>query len=462
MNQFISKIITKKTPLLNRRDLTSGQAIVIIAVAAMGLFAMMGLAIDGGRLLMLRRDTQNAADAAAVAAARALCVGRDPVPAGLAAANVSGFDNNETDNWVEIHNPPSASMGLSEGCDSCFVEATIRSQIPPTFIGLVYGGDLETTSSAIGTCNPDMTDGGGAAELRALWAMGTSCPNASVSVTGSDIYILGGVHSNGNLQVNAGGGGHTGIVEGPSSYVDTVKNKDKVDWVIGDTTSSTITTGNGTCTSACFSEFVGDGTSPYPGQALYQTDVQTEWPVDYKIEDFRPEGAAAEAAALKGEYYQVPCGKGKQDFTDWAVEEGLLDPVTKTLKNGIYYSTCDFQLGQGGGKTIGGDDLKGNVTFVSEEEMHINGARHDLHPYYENLLVFCNDDKKGVHFSGTQNHWDGNIYVPNSDFQTSGSSNNANDGCVIAQCINFSGSNNVVNCQPSDIEPGPPGIWIAE
>lgn len=443
----------------NQQHLNSGQAIVILGVASIGLIAMMGLAIDGGRLLFLQRDTQNAADAAAIAAARALCLERDPVAAGLAAANINGFDNNGTDNEVTILNPPDIYLeDVSDECSACYVQSTIKSQIPPTFIGIVYGGDLAATSSAIGTCNPDVTGGGGPAELRALWAMGTSCPNASVSVTGSDIYIKGGVHSNGNLQVNAGGGGHTGIVEGPSSYVDTVKNQNKVDWVAGDGDTSVVETDFGVCSSACFSEFTA-GDSPYPAEALYQTEVQTEWPVDYKIEDFRPGGDVAQEAAAKGEYYEVPCGKGKQSFTEWAVDAGLLDPVTKVLKDGIYYSPCDFQLGQG---NKGYDDLTGNVTFVSEEEMHINGARHDLYPYYNNLLAFCNDDKKGIHFSGTQNHWNGNIFVPNSDFQTSGSSNNANNGCVIAECINFSGSNNSVNCQPSDVEPGPPGIWLAK
>ncbi|MBN1562663.1 MAG: hypothetical protein JXA10_02410, partial [Anaerolineae bacterium] len=55
----------------NQQHLNSGQAIVILGVASIGLIAMMGLAIDGGRLLFLQRDTQNAADAAAIAAARA-------------------------------------------------------------------------------------------------------------------------------------------------------------------------------------------------------------------------------------------------------------------------------------------------------------------------------------------------------------------------------------------------------
>ena len=51
----------------------SGQAIILIGIAAVGLLAVTGLAIDGGRLLYLRREAQTAADAAAIAAARSLC-----------------------------------------------------------------------------------------------------------------------------------------------------------------------------------------------------------------------------------------------------------------------------------------------------------------------------------------------------------------------------------------------------
>lgn len=454
--------------------LASGQAILLIAIASIGLIAMMGLAIDGGRLLFLRRETQNASDAGAIAAARALCTGQDPVAQGRAATTANGFDNNGTDNWVDIIYPASTvPTGVDPECAPCFIEVKVRGSVPASFIGIVYNGPLEATSRSIGTCNPDLQGGGAPPELRALWAMGESCPNASVSVTGSDVLIEGGVHSNGDLQVNAGiGGGHVGLVIGPSSYVDVVQNENKVTWQVGDYPSSDLTTDAGTCSSDCFTTITGSD-SPYPDSALYQTTVQEEWPIEYHIEDYRPDGTLAQSAKDRGEYYEVPCSNGK-NFMDWAEDEGLLDPVTKTLKDGIYYSPCDLQFGQGGGSTAGWDDLKGNVTFVSEEEMHLTGARLDLRPYdadgdgstSDDLLIFCNDystnPSGGIHFSGTENHWVGNVYAPNSSFQTSGSSNNALESCVMAQCIDFSGSNNGINCQPSVADPGPPGIWLAQ
>ncbi len=49
-----------------------GQAVVLVAIALVALLALTGLAIDGGQLLALRRSTQNAADAAALAGVREL------------------------------------------------------------------------------------------------------------------------------------------------------------------------------------------------------------------------------------------------------------------------------------------------------------------------------------------------------------------------------------------------------
>ena len=49
---------------MKHRKSEAGQAIVLIAFGMIVLIMVMGLAIDGGGLLFLRRDAQNAADAA--------------------------------------------------------------------------------------------------------------------------------------------------------------------------------------------------------------------------------------------------------------------------------------------------------------------------------------------------------------------------------------------------------------
>jgi len=74
-----------------------GQALVIVALAIVALAAIVGLAIDGGRLYELRRQVQNGADAAAMAGTRELaqmiseCANPTPANDLLVAAKVLEF-----------------------------------------------------------------------------------------------------------------------------------------------------------------------------------------------------------------------------------------------------------------------------------------------------------------------------------------------------------------------------------
>src|SRR3989449_11715155 len=63
--RFIAPSTAIKSP---QRRLQEGQAIVLIALLLLVLFAMLGLAIDSGRAYVDRRDQQAAVDAAALSA----------------------------------------------------------------------------------------------------------------------------------------------------------------------------------------------------------------------------------------------------------------------------------------------------------------------------------------------------------------------------------------------------------
>jgi hypothetical protein len=92
-----------KTKLLKE----GGQALILVAFAAIALFGITGLAIDGSHKYSDRRHAQNAADAAALAAARAKArgVGNWGMD-GLDRALENGYDDDHVSNDVEIHNPP--------------------------------------------------------------------------------------------------------------------------------------------------------------------------------------------------------------------------------------------------------------------------------------------------------------------------------------------------------------------
>src|SRR5689334_8472384 len=90
----------KKTPF------ERGQALILIALAIVGLVGIAGLVIDGGRGFMDRRRAQNAADSAALASAYARIKGEDMVGAALSSAAENGYNNDGTTNVVVLYTPP--------------------------------------------------------------------------------------------------------------------------------------------------------------------------------------------------------------------------------------------------------------------------------------------------------------------------------------------------------------------
>ncbi len=79
-----------------------GQALILIVFAIVGLVGLTALAVDGGMAYSDRRNAQNAADSAALAAALGHIRGRDVNTIALAAAAAEGYDNNGTTNTVTV------------------------------------------------------------------------------------------------------------------------------------------------------------------------------------------------------------------------------------------------------------------------------------------------------------------------------------------------------------------------
>src|SRR4029450_2834402 len=63
-----------------------GSVMVMTAIAMLALFLILGLAIDASRIFMARAELQNAADAAALSAARELNSGTDGIEDAATAA----------------------------------------------------------------------------------------------------------------------------------------------------------------------------------------------------------------------------------------------------------------------------------------------------------------------------------------------------------------------------------------
>lgn len=182
-----------------KRNLSSqsGQALILITLAAVGLFGMAGLAIDGSAKFSDRRHAQNAADTAALTGALAMARG-EPLWEWEAVnrALENGYDDNHVTNEVEVYNPPVS--GIYSNCSDIhfdcndYVQVTIESHLD-TYFARVVGitqthNHVEAVASTHSAQNGFNFGGNAIVALSpegcALRASGTT----NVTITGGGMY----------------------------------------------------------------------------------------------------------------------------------------------------------------------------------------------------------------------------------------------------------------------------------
>jgi Flp pilus assembly protein TadG len=144
---------------LNRKY-ERGQALILIALAIVGMIGLVALAIDGGNVFSNRRSAQNAADAAALAGALARVKNPDLPPADLsalakAAALARATSNNFTtdaSNTVTVNNPPGAGCSGASGPyagNAEYIQVIIRTTVSTFFAPVVGITQLHNCVEAI-------------------------------------------------------------------------------------------------------------------------------------------------------------------------------------------------------------------------------------------------------------------------------------------------------------------------
>ena len=199
-----------------------GQALILIALAAIGLVAIAGLAIDGGAKFSDRRHAQNAADTAVMKAALSLAnnstsacgFGEQWQCDALDIANTNGYDRNHVTNEVWVgkcsdprndlpnyplrYNSPVDCGSTYEG-DSGYVQVVIRSSVNTTFARVIginqtqnivnavaltkEGGPLVNNASIV-SINPSPSCGNGSVNVGG---------NGTINLTGGGIFVNSGV-----------------------------------------------------------------------------------------------------------------------------------------------------------------------------------------------------------------------------------------------------------------------------
>jgi hypothetical protein len=424
-------------PLLEAQP---GQAIVIIALVMVVLLGFTALAIDGGGLYFLRRDAQNAADAAALAALLEICnpdnidppptpTDPDPPPTAISegdsaakeTAEDNGFKNGINGTIVVANFFPASSQTPTD------VAVTITAEKPARLVQVVYKGPLEVTVTAQGHCVPHTLWTHGAA----LYAIGTCDPGA-IDQSGSSSTVNGGVFSN-------GGTDYTG-------------------------SSSTVNGSGETCGATNHEPDYNP-----PPVVLDPASCPIQPPAFWNIDDFAPGGKIA--TSTDSAHYYSHTG----NVTDWGDFAGSGHP-----KPGVYYVNGDVTLGP---SDFSGVTSLAGVTLVATGKIDISltgsstlvWSAYDLpSPVDEDInmpvlpVIFSIKDTpcgaSGSNYSiGTtgQFNFTGAIYAPLGVVSMSFPGAGSLDGAILAESIDLSGSDFTITYNPKMFPPAPPDVNIS-
>ena len=201
----------------------SGQVLIIIALAAIGIFGIVALAIDGTAKFSDRRHAQNAADSAALAGALALVDGQtteiNGVPVwvlnALDIALENGYDDNHVSNDVWVYRCHAVDPASPVDCgpyngNSDYVQAVIQSHVNTYFARVLGINETVNTVHAVTYAKKrgPFYDGN---LIVALNPNPCSGGNGNVQLGGSSAVTLSG----GGAFVNSGGSG-CGMEQGGS------------------------------------------------------------------------------------------------------------------------------------------------------------------------------------------------------------------------------------------------------
>ncbi len=410
----------------NRNE--SGQSIVILAFALVVLMGIMAVAIDGGRIYTMRRDAQNAADAAALQGARALCRDEDFEAKALEVAGTNGFAGAGV---VEVNNPPVRSDSPSINGDQ--VEVVITGSIGGGFIApVIYGDDITTQVLAVGDCLRGELSGSGSA----IFA-GAQCSGREARVNGSNVTIIGGVHSNGEVQISGGGGGNV---------------------VTGTVTHGGDASGNN----------VNNNTTLFPPDDNPRQINTLDYPVSLSYSDFRP--GPAPGFEDDGWAYVAMTNTVPTDYHYFNVQvtksllEGAGLMTGNILQPGVYVSSVGFSFSGAGGSGIYGD----GVTFVTLGEIDISGNGSYMRPYFEGLLLLTDGlgnpcaSAAAINLTGSAVNWGGIVFAPNGNVTFAFSDNSTFYGSIIAGTVDVTGSAVQIIYDPSYLPPDPDTIELGQ
>ena len=377
-----------------------GAVAITVAVALLVLMAFTSIALDLSAGYESRRQTINAADSAALAAAWEDCNPKvagnsDPTAAALEIAALNGFDDADADVVVVVDEPVAGEfrVTISTIVDAAFGRAA----------GIDGDGQFGVLSQATAACIANPFLGG-----YALLAFGpdTCGGGVELDLSGSSKIINGGIHSNGDIKIT----GATTEINGAVTYI---------------------------------------GDSDYTPSTKLDTEPPN--PMSVEIEEFEPGGARAQAAADLGEYINA---SGNDITNSYLIANGYATGSggnVEFIQSGIYYTDGDISLNN----ATAAPGVK--VTFVTPGQISVNGSGDFT--AYESIAGTANDPGilmfstylepaeggptctgNAIQWSVSSGTWTGVIYAPYGQARQSSASSASVNGSIFAYTVDLSGA----------------------
>jgi len=454
-------------------DSERGQALVIIALAIIGLVGITGLAIDGSMVFADRRHAQNAADTAALAGALAKIEAQKTMDefdarapmriAALDRAESNGYTHNLLSSTVEVYtcDEAGATCDAPYAGDSDYIQVIITSHVDTYFARVLGVPQLHNRVNAIALADDD--DTGPLFDGRSIVALNPDCPpQGSLVMAGNAVITING------------GGMWTNSDENACAFRCT-------------SSSVTIEIPDGGISSPASGEFEGvsehcqaeveddgigynDSQIPYPPE---QPDLPTPAECDPSYQAYATlgtwndpvHGTVATTYITPGYYGTFPPKKDDEDNNlenHIYMQPGVycVDSVLKlnTEQLHLYGDDITIWIRAGSGFTING----GIVELMASNDGDYAGYLIIVEPDYSGAVTACTLE------GNAQNHYVGAIYAPHCNVTINGTADTPPDG-IDSQIIGFNvtvnGTSNLTINYDDDNNPAvvdPPKTGVAK
>jgi hypothetical protein len=381
-----------------------GQALIVIAVALIVLIGLLGLVVDGGNAFLDKRNAQNAADSAALAASLTRIRGEsDWVGAAMTAAANNGYTNDGIKSVVLVYSPPQDGpfVGNVE-----YIQVIITSYVNTTFAKVIGQQRITNVVEATARSKPS--------EIREiLHGMALVSLARESNCLNQKAFLING---NANLSIIGGG-----------VFVNS-NNKE----------CAFQQQGNGSIQVQGGSINVVGGVSIQKPQLLTPGVTVGGIPSNYPPPFFMPDVTCSEAAQISEDGSSMTPGIWDEKFPPQGVT--FLEPGAYCLQDGFEAT---------GGETLEGTDVvfkveQGEVHFAGNASLKISAPTSGD---FKGLLIFLpmENNSQVVLNGASTSSFTGTILAPASEITISGNSSPAGfHSQIIGYRIMANGSGEVV------------------